>query len=899
MLSSLQFKSQSHALFLGLSIVLASLCGHKLHAQSPQDAASHYEELPEFQSGLWWSPKHSGNGLDIQFAEDIVFIVLYTFDRFNDPIWYTAQGPLVDGQFSADLLKHSWNTKTHQHDGYIKEGSIQFQINSPLSISANIQVITGPVQVDLEPFAQSNVSEDILPRTGLWFNPKNPGYGFSYIEQQRWKFGLFYFYNEKGEPIWYWGSGRSNENIRLDRHKGNCLSCPDRLTGRLSSKTGTATFDFSSQKQARIKIDLEQESQWALQNIEIQMLSQAESDRPSFIRLSRFKDSDNFTQYLRDGFSNLTVGRTLDFSAGPGTQSSSPAISNTNIQEKGVDEIDYLKSDGACAFTFPSDSRNSVASFEIDKEGHINSKTYFGKRSYFSADNTRLTDLNDLGLYLTESHLATISTRYLRYYENGWNEDQSWQGGTSYIDIHQRNECQLESSELVSLGGYTVDSRRIDNALYVLWRSVPDIGVRLTSSTKEELQQAVANRPLRDLVPHIRLGGGYWQPVLNKDNTYLLGGQANPASNFLLLSRIDLNNPENVKTIAIAGQSEAFYMSANAVYIASSTQPYRNGSPSGFSRYFYSTQIHKFSLQEEMNYEGSGSVDGFIEDSSELASFRFSESKGNLAVVTQYGDNSDLRYKLSIIGPSEIRKGILTYKSVLPNERRPEPLGEINKKLAATRFINDKMYAVTSKQSDPLYVVNLEDHSDPFIEGVLEVPGFSKYLHPLPNDKLVGVGYAADREGRTNGNQVSLFDISNPTEPYLIKRVVIGKANSDNATVLSHHGFSYLPKGENREARFAIPMRIYDAPIGLPHLKTNWQASGLVEFELNDDYSDFARAGELFPYTDQQQVHWKTQDTVLRGRSILFDNRILYYEGGRLWGGVWGDKVPDYVPAPN
>ena len=161
--------------------------------------------------------------------------------------------------------------------------------------------------------------------------------------------------------------------------------------------------------------------------------------------------------------------------------------------------------------------------------------------------------------------------------------------------------------------------------------------------------------------------------------------------------------------------------------------------PNDFSSYAYSTQIHKVNLDRVLSYAGSGSVDGYLDEHFDLASFRLSESKGDLSVVTRFSEVGVSHYKLSILTPSDKREGFLVYKSYLPNPTNPQALGKPNERLEATRFVGDKMYAVTFERIDPLYVVNMEDHEAPFIEGVLEVPGFSEYLHPLPNNKLLGV----------------------------------------------------------------------------------------------------------------------------------------------------------------
>ncbi len=83
--------------------------------------------------------------------------------------------------------------------------------------------------------------------------------------------------------------------------------------------------------------------------------------------------------------------------------------------------------------------------------------------------------------------------------------------------------------------------------------------------------------------------------------------------------------------------------------------------------------------------------------------------------------------------------------------------------LYATRFAGDKAYAVTFRQVDPLWVIDLADPKAPVIAGHLEVPGWSTYIEPVGN-LLFSIGF--------DGGKVaaSLFDVSDPAHPSLLDR---------------------------------------------------------------------------------------------------------------------------------
>lgn len=75
----------------------------------------------------------------------------------------------------------------------------------------------------------------------------------------------------------------------------------------------------------------------------------------------------------------------------------------------------------------------------------------------------------------------------------------------------------------------------------------------------------------------------------------------------------------------------------------------------------------------------------------------------------------------------------------------------------SARFIGDKAFLVTFRQTDPLFVIDLHVHSDPKIIGELHIPGFSSYLHPYGTvgNKEYLIGLGKDRRA----TKVDLYEI--------------------------------------------------------------------------------------------------------------------------------------------
>lgn len=95
--------------------------------------------------------------------------------------------------------------------------------------------------------------------------------------------------------------------------------------------------------------------------------------------------------------------------------------------------------------------------------------------------------------------------------------------------------------------------------------------------------------------------------------------------------------------------------------------------------------------------------------------------------------------------------------------------GARNETLHATRFDGDRLYVVTFRQIDPLFVVDLADPTQPRVSGTLEIPGWSTYLEPL-GDRLLAVGVEGQRVA------ISLFDVADAMAPALLSRLYLGEA---------------------------------------------------------------------------------------------------------------------------
>jgi hypothetical protein len=118
----------------------------------------------------------------------------------------------------------------------------------------------------------------------------------------------------------------------------------------------------------------------------------------------------------------------------------------------------------------------------------------------------------------------------------------------------------------------------------------------------------------------------------------------------------------------------------------------------------------------------------------------------------------------------------------------------INKgeRIMSSRMQGNRGFLVTYKYTDPLITLDLSDNRNPKIVGELKVPGFSTYLQPIGDSKLLSIGYEGNPTWNTD---VSMYDVSNFATPSLDTMLPLVPDNSQTWTwseaTWDHHAFQY------------------------------------------------------------------------------------------------------------
>lgn len=411
----------------------------------------------------------------------------------------------------------------------------------------------------------------------------------------------------------------------------------------------------------------------------------------------------------------------------------SGAYSDTNVRSEGVGEADIVKTDGENLYILNGQKVEivGIASVHMEERSEIRveDNCYVGE------------------IYADGGYLAVMYTR------TEYNDEESgYYREYTCTDVYDVSDPYApEKVGTVSQSGAYNTMRARGGYLYVLSNFYAD--------------SAAPRSNVGAYIPAVQGSS------MSAEDIYmpqmLMGSQYTVISAFLLA-----DPTEKTDSKAVFGAAGMCYVSAENIYITESH--YGEGDVS-------QTSIRKVSYHDgTLEGVAQTKVAGTLNDS-----FSIDEYNGYLRLVTTVtpsgGGNgimpflsADSASSNDVAGTEDVTNSLYILDEDL------NIAGQINdiakeEQVYSVRFMGDIGYFVTFKQVDPLFSVDLSDPAAPEIIGELKIPGFSEYLHPYGEGKLLGIGMSVDQEGvTTEGVKISMFDISDPagvqeTDNYVIQ----------------------------------------------------------------------------------------------------------------------------------
>ena len=442
---------------------------------------------------------------------------------------------------------------------------------------------------------------------------------------------------------------------------------------------------------------------------------------------------------------------TTAVAAGAPLPSAAPAggTSTTNTQEAGVDEGDIVETDGRYVYSVVDGHLRSV---------DLDAGTLLADLEAPQGDQQMLLD-GDALLIVTQSwsepHGDAIASRYVL------------REGVPTLAARTHLEGSILATRAIDGVARLVLSQPLADRLpFVVPRAGGEDDERdALAENRRVIEALTADQLLPRRYSEDALGTtGAIEPALDCDRI----GHPSDFSGFGLVwvATIDLHgdaDPQGAAGVVADGQT--VYASPATLYVATIKWPDVSGSTVPVRPEPARTALHAFDLHDPAgaHYLASGEVPGTV-----INQYALSEYDGHLRVATTTDAGG--------FGSSQ-ESGV----HVL--ERRGSELVEVgavgglgrNETIQAVRYLGDRAYVVTFRQTDPLFVLDLSDPAAPRLVGQLKIPGFSSYLHPIDDHLLLGMGFDATDTGGVTGSQLSLFDVSDPAAPVQLSTLDVGQ----------------------------------------------------------------------------------------------------------------------------
>lgn len=444
--------------------------------------------------------------------------------------------------------------------------------------------------------------------------------------------------------------------------------------------------------------------------------------------------------------------------------------SGTNVQVPGVDEPDKIKTDGLRVLTVRGRRLYYVKVSDDGSDGKIlfnMTLPYYPRGMLFDSKSDSVILIS--GRSEIVRALKVTSTKRVYY---------SRRRTRPFTVLHRvsiRHPWNLKITDTAYIKGRYISSRSVGDVGRIVLSydgsehfRFYEPGGKLTQqdSTKKNIR-IIKKSSLSDWLPTYNATGTVCGPRGCKEYTYrkLLTPcpntfvPKNTFSGYSLLTVVTFRLSGHFKLTAtsIIADGRRVYATENSLYAA--TTEYQddvdqfdpNVGP------LFKTSFHKFELRpQNAKYIASGEVTGSV-----LNQFSMHEYDDTFFVATTDGAPWWTGRNTSVSKVSSFR---------VSNNRKLRKVGEVGglgngERIYSVRYIGKKAYVVTFRWVDPFYVVDLSDVNNLKVNGELKIPGFSSYLHPIGDNRILGVGQNTTNAGFTTGVKVSLFDVSDVTKP--------------------------------------------------------------------------------------------------------------------------------------
>lgn len=530
---------------------------------------------------------------------------------------------------------------------------------------------------------------------------------------------------------------------------------------------------------------------------------------------------DYTTDNSADDFDSAPGADAPDSGAGEpgGSESDRPdAYSDTNTQVEGVDEPDFVKTDGVYTYVITGETLYRTKTWppeDLAVQGSVPIEGW-PLELFLDQENDRLVVLSSIQSSDFINGGPDIDVAFDSepcgpgpWGCGGYSENTK----VTLIDITDEG---LEVVQNMDIAGRYTSARRIgDIVRLVMNQSIqkPDNirdwienyeynqgpehprNQRALKETKEHNQQVIAAHPLKDWF----LPGVFPEEGSDEEKEIFCQNIYRPATPqplaIVSVATFDVSSlPSDVQLTSVLARGHTVYASQSGLYVAYTDWNWLAENEEGS---LVTTSVHKFDISSasETTYIGSGRVDGRL-----LNQFSMDEYDGYLRMALTREDIEGASG--DFWGSFRLSNDVVVLGE---NEGTLEVVGQIkdlapNEQITSARFLGPRGFVVTFERVDPLFTLDLSEPTDPKLVGELKIPGFSTYLHPLDENHLLAIGEdipEPDDNGRIDwserGLKLSVFDVSDMASPQEKYVHSFGGVSSYSDALNDHRAFNWFP----------------------------------------------------------------------------------------------------------
>ena len=539
------------------------------------------------------------------------------------------------------------------------------------------------------------------------------------------------------------------------------------------------------------------------------------------------------------------------YGGAPGGESSTQAVSEhstTNTQVESVDEADIIKTDGKYIYYLDGSDLYIVESYPTDKMKNI-------YRYDFSQEG-----LFPLELFLYQEHIAVILTDYG---ENEVERGYSRYSPSTVVKTYNINNPANPTLERSFRLDYPyLTSRMVENNLYLVATGY----LNYSNSSPTYMDSSI---------------GDFSSEVNYKDIFLMRGNISEDYRQINVVAALPIDKPySNAQVKAyIGGGGETVYVSTEHIYIVeSNSSAITEASVEEFFGCLTDERVRELDFLKigtsiyriEIQDGNIGDFDSAFVPGTVHNQFSMDEYDGYFRITTQKGRWQYASSSVYVLDGDMNVCGSL--EGLAPEES-----------IFASRFMGDRLYLVTFKVVDPLFVISLKDPKKPTVLGELKIPGYSEYIHPLDENHIIGFGKdtAGGNENFSwyQGIKMAIFDVSdvnNPKEKFV---EIIGDRGTDSELLRNHKALMHM----KNLGLLAFPVKLYDKKDNRAEYENGeFSYQGAYVYNISSD-EGFKLRGRITHIDADSDIDFRdmygNEDTSFVKR-IIYANESLYTFSG-------------------